>query len=70
MQECYRTHTCGELKESDIGSTARLAGWVENIRDHGGVAFIDLRDEYGVTQVVIHDEEMLKKIRRESVISV
>ncbi len=70
MQECYRTHNCGELKESDIGSTARLAGWVENIRDHGGVAFIDLRDEYGVTQVVIHDDEMLKKIRRESVISV
>lgn len=70
MQKCYRTHNCGELKESDIGSTARLAGWVENIRDHGGVAFIDLRDEYGVTQVVIHDDEMLKKIRRESVISV
>ena len=70
MQECYRTHNCGELKESDIGSAARLAGWVENIRDHGGVAFIDLRDEYGVTQVVIHDDEMLKKIRRESVISV
>lgn len=70
MQECYRTHNCGELKESDIGSNARLAGWVENIRDHGGVAFIDLRDECGVTQVVVHDDEMLKKIRRESVISV
>ena len=70
MQECYRTHNCGELKESDIGSAARLAGWVENIRDHGGVAFIDLRDEYGVTQVVVHDDEMLKKLRRESVICV
>ena len=48
----YRTHTCGALRESDIGKDARLAGWCHRIRDHGGVLFIDLRDHYGVTQVV------------------
>lgn len=70
MQQEYRTHNCGALTEKEIGTQARLAGWVENIRDHGGVAFVDLRDEYGVTQVVVHDDEVLKKIRRESVVSV
>ena len=48
----YRTHTCGALRESDIGQTVRLSGWCHRIRDHGGVLFIDLRDHYGVTQVV------------------
>jgi aspartyl-tRNA synthetase len=48
----YRTHTCGALRESDVGKDARLAGWCHRIRDHGGVLFIDLRDHYGVTQVV------------------
>ena len=49
----YRSHTCGALRESDIGSQARLSGWCHRIRDHGGVLFIDLRDHYGMTQVVI-----------------
>ncbi len=49
----YRTHTCGALSEADIGRDVRLAGWCNRIRDHGGVLFIDLRDHYGVTQVVI-----------------
>ena len=49
----YRTHTCGALGESDIGTDVRLAGWCNRIRDHGGVLFIDLRDHYGMTQVVI-----------------
>ena len=48
----YRTHTCGALRESDIGAEARLSGWCHRIRDHGGVLFIDLRDHYGLTQVV------------------
>ncbi len=48
----YRTHTCGGLRSSDIDRTARLSGWVHRVRDHGGVLFIDLRDHYGITQVV------------------
>ena len=48
----YRTHTCGALRESDIGIEARLSGWCHRVRDHGGVLFIDLRDHYGLTQVV------------------
>src|SRR5471032_2871710 len=48
----YRSHTCGVLREGDIGTTVRLSGWCHRIRDHGGVLFIDLRDHYGITQVV------------------
>jgi len=49
----FRTHTCGELRKSDVGITARLSGWIHSVRDHGGIIFIDLRDHYGKTQVVI-----------------
>ncbi|WP_018687530.1 aspartate--tRNA ligase [Ahrensia kielensis] len=48
----YRSHTCGALRKSDAGKTVRLSGWVHRVRDHGGVLFIDLRDHYGITQVV------------------
>ena len=48
----YRTHTCGALRKADVGSTVRLSGWVHRVRDHGGLLFIDLRDHYGLTQVV------------------
>src|SRR5664279_1256431 len=49
----YRTHTCGELRASDSGVPARLAGWVHRRRDHGQLIFIDLRDRYGITQVIV-----------------
>jgi len=52
-QNKYRTHTCGELRESDIGKEVKVAGWFENVRDHGGVKFVDLRDQYGLVQVVV-----------------
>src|SRR5213078_327895 len=48
----YRSHTCGALRDSDIGQDIRLSGWCHRIRDHGGLLFIDLRDHYGMTQVV------------------
>ena len=66
----YRTHNCGELTLSDLGGTVSLAGWVDTIRDHGGVAFVDLRDQYGVTQTVFHDEALLARLHKESVVSV
>jgi len=65
----YRTHNCGELRKENVGQEIRLAGWIDTIRDHGGVIFIDLRDHYGITQVVIHDETFIKGLARESVIS-
>src|SRR5262245_35471759 len=48
----YRSHTCGELRATDVGKTTRLSGWVHRVRDHGGLLFIDLRDHYGLTQIV------------------
>jgi len=66
----YRTHTCGELRESDIGKHVTVSGWLENVRDHGGVKFADLRDQYGIVQVVVEDETMLDGIPKESAIRV
>jgi aspartyl-tRNA synthetase len=70
----YRSHTCGALRIEDAGSEARLSGWVFRKRDHGGVLFIDLRDHYGITQVVVHPEraffEEAQRWRSESVVTI
>lgn len=69
MRTRYRTHTCGELRLKNVGETVKLIGWVKSIRTHGGVAFIDLRDRYGITQIVT-DDSLIKGLTKESVISV
>ncbi len=70
----YRSHTCGALRDSDIGKQVRLSGWCHRIRDHGGVLFIDLRDHYGLTQVVAdpdsHAFKLAEKLRSEWVVRV
>jgi len=70
----YRTHTCGALRASDTGSTVRLSGWIHRKRDHGGLMFIDLRDHYGLTQLVLHPGtpgfDVVERLRAESVIRV
>ena len=70
----YRTHTCGELRKSDVGKTVKLSGWLHRRRDHGGVMFIDLRDHYGLTQCVFDPDfpafTVVERLRTESVITV
>src|SRR5215831_17089288 len=70
----YRSHTCGELRRSDVGKVARLSGWVHRARDHGGLLFIDLRDHYGLTQCVVEPDspsfEIASQARSEWVLTV
>ena len=70
MSKLYRSYTADKIGESLIGAEVTLAGWIENIRDHGGVSFIDLRDYYGVVQVVMHDDKLLNGLNKEDCISV
>ena len=65
-----RTHTCNELSIKNIGEKVTLTGWISTIRDHGGVLFVDLRDHYGVTQIVFSDDNMLEGLSKETVVLV
>lgn len=58
MANEYRTNNCGELNISNVGSEVKLAGWIQRIRNLGGMTFVDLRDQYGITQIVVADEEL------------
>ncbi|GAC1574990.1 MAG: aspartate--tRNA ligase [Novosphingobium sp.] len=73
MMHPYRTHTCGQLRASDVGSIVRLSGWVHRKRDHGGLLFVDLRDHYGLTQIVADTDSpaftTLERLRVESVVT-
>ena len=70
----YRTHTCAQLSSANVGETVRLSGWVHRVRDHGGVLFIDLRDHYGITQVLADSDSPafagIEKVRSEWVIRI
>ncbi|MGN6121595.1 MAG: aspartate--tRNA ligase [Sphingomonas oligoaromativorans] len=70
----YRTHTCAQLRASDVGQTVRLSGWVHRKRDHGGVLFVDLRDHYGLVQIVADSDsealKLLESLRAESVVTI
>ena len=70
----YRSHNCGELTSSNVGNTVKLSGWVDRKRDHGGLLFIDLRDHFGVIQIVVDNDNKFFKLcedtRLESVITV
>src|SRR6187551_1907293 len=74
IMHAYRTHTCAEMRSSDVGQTVRLSGWIHRKRDHGGVLFIDLRDHYGITQIVADQDnpvqKLLDSLKLESVITV
>lgn len=66
----YRNRTMNNISEGDVGATLKIAGWIENIRDHGGVSFIDLRDMYGIMQVVMRDTTLLEGLSKEDCVSI
>ncbi|MBQ8597741.1 MAG: Asp-tRNA(Asn)/Glu-tRNA(Gln) amidotransferase GatCAB subunit C, partial [Lachnospiraceae bacterium] len=70
LSTLYRERTLNQVSENDIGTELKVAGWVENIRDHGGVSFVDLRDMYGVLQIVMRDKTLLKGIGKEDCVSI
>ena len=63
-----RTHNCNELTKANIGERVTLTGWLSTVRDHGGVLFVDLRDHYGITQIVVNDDKMIQGLAKETVI--
>ncbi|MFZ8942334.1 MAG: amino acid--tRNA ligase-related protein, partial [Gemmobacter sp.] len=70
----YRSHTCADLRKSDVGATVRLSGWVHRVRDHGGVVFVDLRDHYGITQVLADPDSpalaVMERLRAETCVRI
>lgn len=66
----YRSHYCGQIKEKDLNTSVKIAGWVENIRDHGGVIFVDIRDESGLLQVVSNDDSIFDGLTKESTVCI
>ncbi len=70
ISNIYRNRTLNEISEGDVGAELKVAGWIENIRDHGGVSFIDLRDMYGVLQVVMRDTSLLDGLTKEDCVSI
>ena len=60
----YRTKKCGELNIKNVGETVELAGWIQKIRNLGGMIFIDLRDEFGITQIVVNDEKLQEEAKQ------
>lgn len=70
IRNIYRDVTLQQIGESDVGREIRVAGWIENIRDHGGVSFVDLRDMYGVLQIVMRDTTLLDGLTREMSVSI
>ena len=70
MNNIYRNHTCGELNIKNVGEEVKIAGWVQRIRNLGAMKFVDLRDEFGITQIVINDGMEIPELVTECVISV
>lgn len=70
VKNIYRDHSCGDVSSADIGKTVRIAGWVNTIRDHGSISFIDIRDHYGIVQTTIRDMTKFPKLNKETVVSI
>ena len=70
MSNQYRDYYCGDITENEVGKTVKISGWVENIRDHGGVIFVDVRDAKGVIQLVSNDDSIFSDLTKESTVTI